>query len=103
MTSARVIRVLEQVVSVRGAPERPRLDNGPEFTCDAFRRWAKDQGIEIAYIAPGKPRRNGFIERFNGSFPNEVLDARLFDTLEEVRAETDIWIDEYNPRRPRES
>ena len=72
---------------MRGAPQRLRLDNGPEFTSEAFQRWAKEQGIDIAYIASGKPQQNGFIERFNGTFRKEVLDAWMFNSLEEVHAE----------------
>ena len=103
LTSARVIRVFEQVIEVRGCPQRLRLDNGPEFTSDAFQRWSKKRGIDIDYIEPGKPSQNGFIERFNGSFRNEVLDAWLFNTLEEVRDEASRWVEEYNLLRPHES
>jgi len=103
LTSARVIRVFEQVIEVRGCPQRLRLDNGPEFTSDAFQRWSKKRGIDIDYIEPGKPSQNGFIERFNGSFRNEVLDAWLFNTLEEVRDEAGRWVEEYNLLRPHES
>ncbi|MBO8087788.1 MAG: IS3 family transposase, partial [Marichromatium sp.] len=103
LTSARVIRVLEQVISVRGRPERLRLDNGPEFTSTAFQRWAAERGIALDFISPGKPTQNGFIERFNGSFRRELLDAWLFNTLEEVRQQADDWLDEYNLRRPHES
>jgi transposase InsO family protein len=42
----------------------------------------------------------GVIERFNRTYREDVLDAYLFETLEEVRAITDAWIDEYNTIRP---
>ncbi|RNE89453.1 transposase [Marichromatium sp. AB32] len=80
-----------------------RLDNGPEFTSTAFQRWATERGIALDFISPGRPTQNGFIERFNGSFRREVLDAWLFNTLEEVRQQADDWLDEYNLRRPHES
>ena len=79
------------------------MSNSGEFTSDAFQRWSKKRGIDIDYIEPGKPSQNGFIERFNASFRNEVLDAWLFNTLEEVRDEASRWVEEYNLLRPHES
>jgi putative transposase len=102
-TAARVVRVLEQVIALRGAPERLRLDNGPEFTGGLFHCWAAEQGIAIQHIEPGKPSQNGFIERFNGSYRTEVLDAWIFNSLDAVREETQRWVDEYNLNRPHES
>jgi putative transposase len=33
------------------------------------------QRIAIGYVQPGKPDQNTFIERFNRTFREEVLDA----------------------------
>ena len=41
---------------------------GPELTAEVFTDWAKDHGIELRFIQPGKPNQNAFIERFNKSF-----------------------------------
>jgi hypothetical protein len=46
--------------------------------------------------------QNGFIERFNGSYRREILDAYVFFELHEVRKITAEWMDEYNNRRPHE-
>jgi transposase InsO family protein len=51
-----------------------RTDNGPEFLGEAFVAWAKSQGMAIQYIQPGKPNQNAYIERFNRTFREEVLD-----------------------------
>ena len=103
LTAERVVRVLEQSIAVRGAPEWIRTDRGPEFTSGLFAAWCEVSGIELEYIQPGKPSQNGFIERFNGTYRNEILDAYLFDTLDEVREATAVWIAEYNTIRPHES
>ena len=102
LSSKRVIRVLEKVVEQRGKPKVIRVDNGPEFTSKDFELWCRDQQIGIQYIQPGRPMQNGFIERFNGSYRREILDAYVFFELHDVRKITADWIDEYNYRRPHE-
>jgi putative transposase len=101
--SARVIRVLDELVSVHGRPEAVRVDNGPELTSELFLEWCRDQGIEVRHIQPGKPDQNAFIERFNRSYRSEVLDAYLFGHIEEVREVTGVWLEDYNSERPHDS
>jgi putative transposase len=104
ITGERVVRVLERIRLERGcAPKRLRLDNGPEMISDALQAWADEQGVRLQFIQPGRPMQNGFIERFNRSFRNEVLDAYLFETLQDVRAITRDWLWRYNHRRTHDS
>ena len=103
LSAKRVIRTLEQVIIWRGKPQVIRVDNGPEYTSKDFELWAKGNDIAIQYIQPGKPMQNGFIERFNGSYRKEILDAYVFFELNEVRKLTDEWIEEYNSNRPHEA
>ena len=44
LSSRRVTRVLEWIISQRGAPEVIRCDNGPEFTSRHFLVWCEEQG-----------------------------------------------------------
>ena len=101
--SARVVRVMEQLLEVYGKPDAIRLDNGPEFTASTFTDWAEKNQVKLLYIEPGKPNQNAFIERFNRSFREEVLDAHLFNALGDVQAIADRWLDDYNGYRPHES
>ena len=101
--SARVIRVLHELIQLHGRPARVRVDNGPELTAEAFVEWCAAQRIAIGYIQPGKPDQNAFIERFNRSFREEVLDAYLFDSLDQVRELTEAWLETYNTERPHDS
>lgn len=103
ISAQRVIRTLNRVIEREGKPEAIRVDNGPEFTAIVFSLWAKENGIEIQYIQPGKPMQNGFIERFNRIYRESILDAYLFFELDQVRQLTEEWIEEYNERRPHEA
>ena len=102
LSAKRVISVLKWLIAWRGKPRAIRVDNGPEFTGRDFEIWCKEEGIIIQFIQPGKPMQNGFIERFNGSYRREVLDAYVFFELFELRKLTEEWMDEYNYRRPHE-
>jgi putative transposase len=101
--AARVVRVMEQLEEMYGLPSSIRVDNGPEFFAEAFRSWCADHGIEIRFIQPGKPNQNAFVERFNKSYREEILDAYLFESVEEVQQLTDQWLLDYNDYRPHDS
>ena len=86
-----------------GYPQRIRVDNGPENISRHFQQWAKIQGIEIQYIQPGKPAQNAFIERFNRTYREAVLDRYLFRNIQEIQNITDNWLKHYNEERPHEA
>jgi putative transposase len=101
--SARLLRAMNQLIEVYGIPKAIRLDNGPEMTSEAFIEWAKAKGIELLFIQPGKPNQNAFVERFNRSFREEVLDANLFNSISEAQEAADDWVIDYNEFRPHDS
>lgn len=103
LPAERVIRVLDRVAAYRGYPKRLRQDNGPEFISRKLELWAEQHGVQLDFIKPGKPTQNAYIERFNRTYRNEVLDCYLFSSLTEVRNITDSWMVEYNYDRPHES
>lgn len=103
LPAERVIRVLEMIILWRGAPKQIRMDNGPELISDRLENWAKEHHIDLAHIQPGKPAQNAYIERFNRTFREEVLDAYLFSSLEEVRQVVEAWLETYNAIRPHEA
>ena len=103
INSNRLVRVFEQLKRDHGLPQVVRSDNGPEFLGEAFTAWAKANGVAIQYIQPGKPNQNAFIERFNRTFREEVLDQHLFARLEDVREGVHWWMIDYNETRPHDA
>ena len=99
LPSERVVTVLEQLVAIHGAPRRIRCDNGPEFVSELVRAWCDARGIQLAFIQPGKPNQNAYIERFNRSYRTEILNAWVFTTLDEVRELSEDWRQRYNTER----
>jgi putative transposase len=84
LNSTDVIDVLTDLFILRGTPEHVRSDNGPK----------------TAYIAPGSPWENGFIESFNARLRDELLDGEIFYTLAEARIIVESWRRHYNSVRP---
>jgi len=103
LPATRVTRVLDMLAIWRRYPTRIRVDNGPEFISRHMVAWADQHAVNIEYIQPGKPAQNGFVERFNRTYREEVLDAYLFSSLDEARRITADWLNEYNAIRPHAS
>ena len=103
INSERVIEQLEQLIEWRGKPERLRVDNGPEFIAIKMQVWCDKHGIELHFIEKGSPYQNGYIERFNRTYREEVLDAYLFESIEQLKPFTQNWMWVYNNERPHTS
>jgi len=103
MNSKRVTEILDRLIEKHGKPITIRTDNGPEFMSNLLLDWCHRRRIQHQFIQPGKPVQNCLIERFNGSYRKENLDAYVFYSLNELRLVTERWMMEYNTYRPHES
>ena len=99
----RVVRVLEEVARERGYPQAIQGDNGPEFVSRVVDQWAFEHGVELHFIAPGKPTENALIESFNGKFRDECLSMHWFLSLAHARRTVEGWRQDYNDVRPHSS
>lgn len=103
LPAKRVVRVLERVIWEKGKPESIRVDNGPEFISSTLEAFCKEKGIQLQFIKPGKPMQNGYVERFNRTYREDILDAYLFNNLKQVRGLTEEWMNDYNAFHPHQS
>ena len=98
-----VIDTLSDLFITRGTPRFIRSDNGPEFVAELLRTWLFNLGVTTAFIEPGSPWENGYIESFNGKFRDELLNREIFDTVLEAKVVTEEWRKQYNSVRPHSS
>jgi putative transposase len=99
----KTVKELERLVAGRGAPEFVRMDNGTELTSHALRDWCRFSQTATAYIEPGSPWQNPYVESFNGKVRDELLDVEQFSCLAEARVVIEDWRVDYNTRRPHSS
>ncbi len=100
LRSSDVIDALADLFILRGLPAYIRSDNGPEFIAEALRHWLKELKVQTAYIEPGSPWENGYIESFNARLRDELLNGEIFYTREEAKAVIETWRRHYNTVRP---
>ena len=100
LNSRNVIEVLADAMVQHGIPEHIRSDNGPEFVAKAVQEWITAVGAKTAYITPGSPWENGFIESFNARLRDELLDGEIFYSLAEAKIVIESWRRHYNAVRP---
>ena len=103
LKAADVIDVLSDLFILRGTPGHVRSDNGPEFAATAVKDWISGVGARTAFIEPGSPWENGYVESFNGKLRDELLNMEVFNTLAEAEVLIEGWRRHYNTVRPHSS
>jgi transposase InsO family protein len=98
-----VIDVLSDLFIVRGVPGHIRSDNGPEFVARSLQAWIAAVGAKTAYIAPGSPWENGYVESFNARLRDELLEGEIFYSLREAQIVIESWRRHFNTVRPHAS
>jgi len=100
LRSQDVILTLSRLMRLYGKPSFVRSDNGAEFTAAKVMRWLRDAAVGPAFIAPGSPWQNGFVESFNGKLRDELLNREWFRSRAEAKVLIECWRQFYNEQRP---
>lgn len=100
LPGARVAATLDRLGEVRGLPSSITVDHGPEFESQLLDAWAYRHAVRLAFIRPGKPVENAYIESFNGRLRDECLNEHWFINMAHARTVIEHWRDEYNTERP---
>ena len=88
----KTVSTLERLVAERAtAPAFIRCDNGPELTANALRDWCRFARAGSAYIDPGSPWQNPYVESFGSRVRDELLSVELFSCLAEARVLIEDW------------
>lgn len=95
-----LIDTLSRLMTIHGKPRFIRSDNGPEFTAHALIKWLTEQQIGPAFIKPGSPWQNAYVESFNGKFRDECLSREWFLSRKEAQVIIEQWRHHYNHERP---
>lgn len=98
-----VITFLAGALENRSAPAFLRSDNGTEFTSQTVQAWLEQNKVGPAFIPPGQPWKNGFIESFHDKFRDECLQREWFQSLLEAKVIIEAWRLHYNTQRPHSS
>ena len=91
----RTLNILDE-----GVREGLAIEVDTSLPAERVRSWCAERSIALRYIQPGKPAQNGIIERFNRT---EVLNAYVFESLEQVRESSAAWLQRYNEERPHDA
>lgn len=94
------VAVLERLSAKRGAPANLRSDNGPELTAAVLREWCALGKTATAYIEPGSPWQNPYVESFNARLRDELLNTEVFTCLEEAKVLAADWRADHNANHP---
>ena len=103
ITSQRLVRVFERLREQHGLPQVLRTDNVPSSLGKYSRTGRKKPVWRFSTSSRESPNQNAYVERFNRTYRDELLDQYLFATLNDVREATYWWMIEYNEERPHDS
>jgi putative transposase len=100
INAEQTVAVLARLAAKRGAPTNIRSDNGPELTAAVLREWCRQRSTDTAYIEPGSPWQNAYVESFNARLRDELLNVEIFTSLAEAKVLAADWRDDYNANHP---
>ena len=100
ITARQVSELLDVISLERGRPLVLRMDNGPEFVSERLKQWCKESNTMQAFIPPGQPWKNGYVESFHNRMRDELLVEEIFDSPTHADQAIKAWSHRYNHYHP---
>lgn len=94
------LEVLAELMPARRPPAHIRSDDRPEFAAVAVHARPGAPGVNTAFIEPGRPWENGYVESSNSKLRDELLDGENFHSLKEAQILIEAWRRHDNTVRP---
>lgn len=69
----------------------------------AVSQWALAHKVQMVFVEPGKPYRNGFCESLNGTLRAECLNQEVFVSVHDAQRKLVAYQREYNEEKPHSS
>lgn len=95
--------VLEQVLAKYGVPEIVNVDQGSQFTAQAFTDVVLNSGAKLSMDGRGAWRDNVFVERLWRSVKYEHVYKHAYASVSEARTKIAGYLDWYNGQRSHSS
>ncbi len=73
-----------------------RNDHGSQYTSDYFQKELKYFGVRQSLAYVGEPETNGVVERFWKTLKKQVLEGRIYQTLDDLRKALRHFMEVYN-------
>lgn len=93
------IQALQAAIQDHGCPQIFNTDQGAQFTSEAWIAVLKNHDIQISMDGKGCYHDNIFVERLWRTVKYELLYAKAFSDLKEVRKNLTQWFGWYNQER----
>lgn len=93
------VKLLHEAVGKYGKPEIFNSDQGSQFTSRCFVDALKSYGIRISMDGKGRCRDNARMERFWWALKYEDLNLHCYESMQELRAGVDRYVEFYNKKR----
>ncbi|MBP9479136.1 MAG: IS3 family transposase [Sebaldella sp.] len=78
-------------------------DRGSQYLSKEYRKYCKENNLELSYSRKGNPYDNACIESFHATLKKEYVHQKKFKNLEEIRIEIFEYIESwYNRKRIQE-
>ena len=100
-----VMKTLEMATYMRGSARETIIhtDRGSQYLSKEYRKYCKENKLELSYSRKGNPYDNACIESFHATLKKEYVHHKKFKNLEEIRQGIFEYIESwYNRKRIQE-